>query len=114
MCSSDLVRDRVRNVVNRYAGDDVISLGDVHRTLGMKVSWTLSNDYVAVSRSINAGKPVVLNGRSPYTRDLQALGADLVGARHGSHAGGGTHAGWRGLGRLWRRLRRRREAAEAR
>jgi len=108
------VRDRVRIVVNRYAGDDVISLGDVHRTLGMKVSWTLSNDYVAVSRSINAGKPVVLNGRSPYTRDLQALGADLVGARHGSRAGGGTHAGWRGLGRLWRRLRRRREAAEAR
>src|SRR5437870_2662702 len=107
------VRDRVRIVVNRYVGDDVISLGDVHRTLGMKVSWTLSNDYVAVSRSINAGKPVVLNGRSPYTRDLQALGADLVGARHGSRAGGGTHAGWRGLGRLWRRLRRRREAAEA-
>src|SRR5204863_7427633 len=25
------VRDRVRIVVNRYAGDDVISLGDVHR-----------------------------------------------------------------------------------
>ena len=92
----------------------MISLGDVHRTLGMKVSWTLSNDYVAVSRSVNAGTPVVLNGRSPYTRDLQALGADLVGARRGSRAGGGTHAGWRGLGRLWRRLRRRREAAEAR
>src|SRR5881296_416551 len=108
------VRDRVRIVVNRYAGDDVISLGDVHRTLGMQVSWTLSNDYVAVSRSINAGQPVVLNGRSPYTRDLQALGADLVGARRGSRAGGGTHAGWRGLGgRLWRRLRRQRDAAEA-
>jgi len=107
------VRDRVRIVVNRYAGDDVIALGDVHRTLGMKVSWTLSNDYVAVSRSINAGQPVVLNGRSPYTRDLQALGADLVGAQRGSRAGGGTHAGWRGLGRLWRRLRRQRDAAEA-
>src|SRR5207244_9579671 len=43
------VRDRVRIVVNRYAGDDVISLGDVHRTLGMKVSWTLSNEITSRS-----------------------------------------------------------------
>jgi pilus assembly protein CpaE len=109
------VRDRVRIVVNRYAGDAVISLGDVHRTLGMKVSWTLSNDYAAVSRSINAGKPVVLNGKSRYTRDLQSLGADLVGVRRGAAAGAGAgaHAGWRGLGRLWQRIRRQRHEAEA-
>src|SRR2546428_2498222 len=97
------VRDRIRIVVNRYAGNDVISLGDVQRTLGMKVSWTLSNDYAAVSRSINAGKPVVLNGKSRYTRDLQPLGADLAGLRPGSRAGEGPHLGWRGLSLLWRR-----------
>jgi pilus assembly protein CpaE len=106
-------RERVRIVVNRFSGDDVISLSDVHRTLGMKVYRTLSNDYAAVSRSINGGKPVVLNGRSRYTRDLWALGADLLGLPRGSRAGRGPHARWRFMGALWRRLRRQREEAGA-
>lgn len=102
-------RDRVRIVVNRYNGDDVISLRDVERTLGMKVYRTLSNDYAAVSRSINAGKPAVLNGKSRYTRDIQALGGDLVGVRRRAD---GKAPGGRGLlGRLWRRLRQHREEA---
>ena len=33
----------------------------------------LSNDYEAVVRSVNAGKPIVLDGTSRYGRDLKAF-----------------------------------------
>ena len=42
--------EQIRLVVNRYHPDDEISLKDVERTLGLKVYWTLSNDYEAVMR----------------------------------------------------------------
>jgi pilus assembly protein CpaE len=71
--------DQLRLVVNRYQPDDEIGLKEVEQTLGVKVFHTLSNDYEAVIRSINAGKPIVLNGNSRYTRDVKALGAMLAG-----------------------------------
>ena len=85
--------ERIRLVINRYHANNVISIQDVERTLGLKVYWTLANDFEAVMRSINTGKPVVLNGSSPYTADVKALSADIAGlatARRGRH----------GLGRL--------------
>ncbi len=71
--------DQTRLVVNRYQPDEEIGLKEVEQTLGLKVFWTLSNDYEAVMRSINAGKPIVLNGNSKYTKDVKALGAKLAG-----------------------------------
>ncbi|MGH7499560.1 MAG: AAA family ATPase [Gemmatimonadales bacterium] len=68
-------------VVNRYNGADAIPQADIERTLGLKVFWTLSNDYEAVITSINTGTPVVLHGNSRYARDLRALGAELAGLR---------------------------------
>lgn len=71
--------DQTRLVINRYQPDEEIGLKEVEQTLGLKVFWTLSNDYEAVMRSINAGKPIVLNGNSKYTKDVKALGAKLAG-----------------------------------
>ena len=91
--------EQLRLVVNRYQPDVDISLDDVKRTLGLKVFWTLSNDYGAVVDSINTGKPVVLNGTSVYARDIKGLGAQLAGLR--------AEEGNRGVvGRLMGRLRR--------
>lgn len=84
--------DQLRLVVNRYQPDDEIGLKEVEQTLGVKVFCTLSNDYEAVIRSINAGKPIVLNGNSRYTRDVKALGAMLAGL--------GSENGRAGKGRL--------------
>jgi pilus assembly protein CpaE len=98
--------ERVRLVVNRYHPDDVISLEDVHRTVGLKVYWTLSNDYEAVSRAINSGNPVAGNAKSRYARDLQALGADLIGVNANGNGNGRT-SGARRLGDFLGRLRRR-------
>ena len=94
-------------MVNRYHPDDVISLDDVHRTVGLKVYWTLSNDYEAVSRAINSGNPVAQNAKSRYARDLQSLGADLVGVDTPSI--GGRASGVRKIGDLLGRLRRQPE-----
>ena len=70
-----------RLVVNRHNGADAIAQPDIERTLGLKVYWTLSNDYEVVLTSINTGTPVVLSGNSRYARDLRALGAELAGLR---------------------------------
>lgn len=73
--------ERIRLVINRYHPNNVISLEDVERTLELKVYWTLSNDYEAVIRSINTGKPIVLNGTSHYSRDIKALSAEIAGLK---------------------------------
>jgi len=78
--------DQTRLVVNRFQPDEEIGLKEVEQTLGLKVFWTLSNDYDAVIHSINAGKPIVLNGNSKYTKDVKALGAQLAGLGVGKAA----------------------------
>jgi pilus assembly protein CpaE len=104
-------KDRIQILVNRYTGDDVIALNDVEQTIGVPVYRTLSNDYAAVSRAINSGKPVVLNGKSKYARDVQALGTELVGV----HGAARAARNGRGLiDTLWRRLRQPLEVASAR
>jgi pilus assembly protein CpaE len=73
--------EQVRLILNRYDPKDTISVEDVQRSLGLRVFWTVSNDYEAVTGSVTAGKPIVLNGGSPYTRDLAGLAAQVTGVR---------------------------------
>jgi pilus assembly protein CpaE len=73
--------EQVRLILNRYDPQDAISVEDVERSLGMRVFWKVSNDYEAVAGSITAGKPIVLNGGSPYTRDLVGLAEQVTGVR---------------------------------
>jgi len=71
--------EQVHLVVNRFDAASEISLKDVERSLGLPIYATLANDYDSVIRSINSGKPVVLNGaRSPYARDVRALAARIA------------------------------------
>jgi pilus assembly protein CpaE len=71
--------DRIRLLVNRYQDDDLITRADIERTLGLPVYWTIANDYEAVMRSINSGKPIVTDAGSAYAHDVKALGAELAG-----------------------------------
>ncbi len=71
--------EQVRLVVNRYDENQEIPLADVERTLGLPVFATVGNDYEAVIRSINSGKPVILNGKSVYGRDVKRMVRLLVG-----------------------------------
>jgi pilus assembly protein CpaE len=73
--------EQVRLILNRYDPRDSISVQDVERSIGLKVFWKVSNDYEAVMGSVNSGRPVVLNGGSPYTRDLKGLANQVTGLR---------------------------------
>jgi pilus assembly protein CpaE len=79
-------REKVRLVVNRYQADDLISLQEVERTLGMSVDWKLANDYEAVIQAINSGSPVAQNASSRFSRDLKGLAAEIGGL--GTYANG--------------------------
>ena len=73
--------EHVRLIVNRYHPRDLIAVQDVEETLGLEVYWTLSNDYDAVTASIHDGKPIVLKGDSPYSKDMRGLAAELAGSK---------------------------------
>jgi pilus assembly protein CpaE len=73
--------EQVRLILNRYDPRDTISVEDVEKSLGLKVFWKVSNDYEAVTSSVTTGKPIVLNGGSPYTRDLAGLASLITGVR---------------------------------
>ncbi len=71
--------EQLRLILNRYDPQDAVSVHDVEKSLGLKVFWKISNDYEAVMGSVNAGKPIVLNGGSPYTADLTGLAGMVTG-----------------------------------
>ena len=71
--------DRVRLVLNRFRTNDAIKPEDIEKTLGMKVHWTIANDYEAVVRSVNSGTPIVLNGDSRYAHDVRSMSAEIAG-----------------------------------
>jgi pilus assembly protein CpaE len=71
--------DRVRLIMNRYQEDNLITPEDVERTLGLKVFWTVANDYEAVMQSINTGSPIILNGNSQYAKDVKELAGEIAG-----------------------------------
>lgn len=71
--------DWIRLVVNRFDPSLPITVGEVQRTLGMKVHWTLRNDYRVILDSINEGSPAVLGGKSAYADNVRDLAADITG-----------------------------------
>jgi pilus assembly protein CpaE len=73
--------ERIRLLLNRFVKGGEVSTREVERSVGLPVYATLSNDYEAVMRSLNTGKPVVLNGNSAYSQDLTKLGTLITGVR---------------------------------
>lgn len=69
----------LRVVVNRYESGQVITLGEVRKTLDMDVSATVRNDYRAVMEAINEGKPAVLDQESKHAADIRSLAEELTG-----------------------------------
>jgi pilus assembly protein CpaE len=98
---------QIRLVLNRYNTGNDISLSDIERSLGLKVYKTVTNDYQAVIRSLNDGKPLVLDGKSKSGKDIKSLGAELAGV-----GGKGRRKGSAIVGNLIGRLRGRSRPAE--
>ncbi|MGB7158976.1 MAG: AAA family ATPase [Tepidisphaeraceae bacterium] len=61
-----------RVVVNRFVPEATdIQPGEVERALGLKIAWTLPNDFATAMGAINFGEPVTL--RSPRTELSKAI-----------------------------------------
>lgn len=93
--SLDYGMDKIHLIVNRYETGGEIQLGDVERTLGMKVFLTFPNSYEAVSASVNQGVPILkMAKRDAVAKTLLKLGHDLEQGEAGK-------SGW--LGHLFGR-----------
>jgi pilus assembly protein CpaE len=78
LLSLDYGMDKIHLVVNRYEQGGDIQLGDVERTLGMKIMATVPNSYEAVSASVNQGIPILkLAKKDKVSKALLKLGHDL-------------------------------------
>jgi pilus assembly protein CpaE len=73
--------DRVRPVVNRFVEPGPVSIAQFEETLGIPVAARIANDYAAVSKAINLGRPLFQDApESRATRDLVALARRLAGS----------------------------------
>ena len=73
------VPGRVRILVNRRAEKSAITPEQVEETLGMPIAFNVSNDYAAVSESINLGRPLCADSpASRAGRDIDAIARQLV------------------------------------
>jgi Flp pilus assembly CpaE family ATPase len=91
--AEDRPEDWILPVVNRFNPALPVSLGEVERTLGMKVYAKLHNDYRAIMDSINEGRPVVLGKKSKYGDDIRALASRLTGVKASEKSKAGLLAG---------------------
>ena len=76
--------ERLRLIVNRYNSKSLVKLEDLEETLGIEVSWTLTNDYETVIQASSTGQPIVLQGRSRYAEQLKELARDIVAGSQGA------------------------------
>lgn len=80
--------NKIKIVVNRYVkkGND-IEAEEVERALGLKISWTVPNDFKNAIASINFGEPVVLRApRAEMSTALVGLAQLLSGQQSGKVA----------------------------
>jgi pilus assembly protein CpaE len=71
-------QSKVRLILNRYVKTKLMSLESVEKTLGIKVFWTLPNDYPTAIAALNQGTSMQeTDPKSPLSKSYQGL-ADAV------------------------------------
>lgn len=78
----------IRLIVNRFDPNQVVSIPEIEKTLGMEVFWTLRNDYRAVMSAINAARPAVADSKSAFAKDIRALASKVTGTMVEKESGG--------------------------
>ena len=77
----DVVAGRTQIVVNRFTPErSDIQPGEIERALGLKIAWTLPNDFPTALASINFGEPVTQRSpRTELSRSIVGLAELLAG-----------------------------------
>lgn len=66
--------DGLRLVVSRYEEGVSVERKDIERAVGLPLRHVLAEDREGVSKSVNLGRPIVLNGSSPYSTGVGRIG----------------------------------------
>jgi pilus assembly protein CpaE len=77
----DIARNKVRLILNRYAKSKLLSLESVEKALGIKVFWTLPDDYSTAIAAVNQGLSILENSqKSAIARGYQDLAQEVAEA----------------------------------
>jgi Flp pilus assembly CpaE family ATPase len=68
----------IRLVLNRYEDGVSVPTKDVERAVGLPLFQIVNEDRERVGRSVNLGRPLVMNGPSPFTKAVGRLGDRLA------------------------------------
>jgi pilus assembly protein CpaE len=92
--------NKVHPIVNRVYKDAEVTIGDIERAIGRKVSGTVPADSKAAITSINQGVALLkLSPDNPVSRAIQRIAADLTTKAEPAPAAGAK--AW--LARLFRK-----------
>jgi pilus assembly protein CpaE len=71
--------NKIRLVLNRYVKNKLMSLESVEKTLGMKVFWTLPNDYPTAIAALNQGLSIIeTEPKSALAKSYEGLAEAVV------------------------------------
>ncbi len=80
--------DWIQVVANRISPRQLISLGDIRKTLNRDVVATLRNDYQSTMDAINEGRPAVLDRNSIFAKDVREMASRITGVQVADRDGG--------------------------
>jgi pilus assembly protein CpaE len=76
-----IYHNKIRLILNRYVKSRLMSLESVEKTLGIKVFWTLPDDYPTAIGALNQGVPIQeTDPKSALAKSYQGLGDALLDA----------------------------------
>jgi pilus assembly protein CpaE len=86
-------KESIRVVVSRYEDGVSVSTKEIERAVGLPVWETVHEDRERVGRSANLGRPIVMQGSSPYAKTVGRIGAVVAAADVTKNGRGGTLSG---------------------
>jgi pilus assembly protein CpaE len=71
--------DKIRVLLNRYIAMETLSVPAIEKILGMRVFWTLPDDYRAAVSAVNQGLPIAAcDANSEIARSYAGLPDALI------------------------------------
>lgn len=70
--------NKLRLVINRATADDSISSQLIQKAVRFPVSRSINNSYFEVMKAINAGEPVMPDGKSGFSQQIAAWAASVA------------------------------------
>lgn len=80
-----IYQKKIRLILNRHVKSKYMSLESVEQTLGVKVFWTLPNDYPTAIAALNQGLPILeTEGKSEIAKSYWGLADAVAEGLHSS------------------------------